>query len=213
MKKVLLGFFISLIFVLGVATFGVLALTKSPVDDWQGFVDLHIIKADVFLKQGNSNYQMVEEDIILLEGDTVKTDGQGEAEISFADGSVLRLSPKTEIQINQASLKSLWEQNVNVSVNYGKIWFRIIKIFDDGSSWEVETPTVVATVRGTAFGLELLDEGKVSVLVAESEVFVKEKNVKENAKQALAVAGQRMEIGNEFAVTKESLKLKGPEDE
>lgn len=207
MKKFLFTVFLLALGILVFLVVGVFALTKSPLDNWQGTVQLNVVSPDVSVKQGNLEYQKISESIILAEGDMVKTGAQGEAEILLADGAIIRLANNTEVQINQATLDSLWEQNVNVSLNKGKIWFRIIKIFDDGSSWEVETPTVVATVRGTAFGVEVSGADDVDLLVAESEVFVTEKNSRAAAKQAVAVAGQRMQIKEGFEVLKDKLNL------
>ena len=215
--KYMKNFFLFLLaFIVGgisIFAVGIFTLTKSPVDNWEGTVRLEIINFDVSVKQGNSGYELLSGNMILEEGDSVKTGPDGEAEIIIADGSVIRLAPDSELLINQMNLESLWKQDVNVSLTKGKLWFRIIKIFDDGSSWEAETPTVVATVRGTAFGMEVMEDGNVDVLVAESEVFIKGKDPRFENKQAVAVAGQRMEIGRDFEVKKEKLELNNREDQ
>jgi hypothetical protein len=211
MKNFFLFLFAFVIGAFSIVAVGVYSFTKSPVNHWEGTVRLEIINADVLVKQDGLPYHLVTGDIILKEGDSVKTDFNGEAEILIADGAIIRLAPETELVINKANLESLWKQDVNVSLSTGKIWFRIIKIFDDGSSWEVETPTVVATVRGTAFGMEMMEDGELDFLVAESEVFVKEKN--EEARQAVVVAGQRMEIGQDFVVKKDKLQLNNKDDQ
>lgn len=207
MKKFFLFLFILLIGVGVFAAFGVVALTQNPIDDWQGTVELQVLNAEVSVKQGNLDYQEVADNMILEEGDMIKTDLNGEAEILIGEGSVIRLSPNTEITINASTLNSLWEQDVNVSVNKGKIWFRILKIFDKNSVWEVETPNVVATVRGTAFGIEVLDNDEMEVFVAESEVVIENKNDKMPLRKAIAVAGQKMSVNKNFKVIKDKLLL------
>ena len=214
MKNFFLFLFVLLLGGITFIAVGVFALTASPLDDWEGSVELNIITADVSVKQGNLDYQIVTESLSLAEGDMIKTDKNGEAEILIGDGAVIRLAPETELVINKTNLDSLWEQNVNVAVNQGKIWFRIIKIFDEGSSWEVETPTVVATVRGTAFGLEISDDDNVDFVVAESEVFIREKEKTIKGKEAVVVAGQKMTVARNFAIVKDQLNLddkKNPE--
>ncbi len=207
MKNFFVFLFILLIGVGIFAAFGIVALTKNPVDDWQGTVELKVLTPNVSVKQGNLDYQTVEDTMILEKGDMIKTDLNGEAEVLIGEGSVIRLSPNTEITINEKTLSSLWEQEVNVSVNQGKIWFRILKIFDNNSVWEVETPNVVATVRGTAFGIEVLNSEEVNVFVAESEVIVENKNKEMPLRKAIAVAGQKMSIKKNFNVVKDKLLL------
>lgn len=207
MKNFFVFLFILLVGVGIFAAFGIVALTKNPVDDWQGTVELKVLNSNVSVKQGNLDYQTVEDTMILEKGDMIKTDLNGEAEVLIGEGSVIRLSPNTEIIINEKTLSSLWEQEVNISVNQGKIWFRILKIFDKNSVWEVETPNVVATVRGTAFGIEVLNSEEVNVFVAESEVIVENKNKEIPLRKAIAVAGQKMSIKKNFNVVKDKLLL------
>jgi len=183
------------VLVLGVLGFGawfVYSATAFPLDDWQGTVQLEAESGKVYVKQGNLEYQLVKETLELKEGDGVKTDAASEASISIGDGAVLRLAENTEITISQADMASMWEQQVNVKVSDGKIWFRILKLFNDQSKWEVETPSVVATVRGTAFSI-----GTEGLFVGESQVAVKNKRLGNRAKETLVGLGEVMNFSNE----------------
>ena len=116
------NFFLFLLaFIVGafsIFTIGVFALTKSPVDDWEGIVRLEIINPDVSVKElGKSTYRLLNKDMTLEEGDSVKTGPEGAAEIIIADGSVIRVAADTELVINRMNLESLWKQDVNVSLN------------------------------------------------------------------------------------------------
>lgn len=207
MKNFILFLLILVVGAFVFATVGVFALTKSPVDNWEGTVQLEIINADILVKQGNLNYQLVTENIILEEGDSVKTDASGEANIIVGEGAIIRLSANTEIVINEATMDSLLEQQVSVDLLSGKIWFRIIKIFNDESEWEVETPNIVATVRGTAFAVEV-DNEDLDILVAESEVNLRpRKKGADNLKENIAVAGQRIKVNQKMEVIRDKVNL------
>jgi hypothetical protein len=183
------------ILVLGVLGFGawfVYSATAFPMDDWQGTVQLEPEQGQVYVKQGNLDYQLVKETMDLKEGDSVKTDANSSANIVIGDGAVMRMDASTELTINQADMASMWEQQVNVKVSDGKIWFRILKLFNDQSQWEVETPSVVATVRGTAFSI-----GTEGLFVGESKVAVKNKRLGNRAKEMLVGLGEVMNFSNE----------------
>jgi len=207
MKNFILFLLILIVGAFVFATVGVFALTKNPVDNWKGTVELEIVNPDVLVKKGNLNYQIVTEDMILEEGDSVKTDAGGEANIIIGEGAIVRLDANTEITINKATMDSLLEQQVSVDLLSGKIWFRIIKIFDNESEWEVETPTIVATARGTAFAVEVNNED-VDVLVAESEVNLRPRKKGANdLKENIAVAGQRIKVNHNLDVIREKVDL------
>jgi hypothetical protein len=91
----------------------------------------------------------------LKNGDIIKTDSSGLANIYMPDGSVARLDYNSEIVITQAHYfdesKSL---QVKIKLVVGRIWSKIVELSTNESYWEVETANAVAAVRGTAFGME-----------------------------------------------------------
>lgn len=102
---------------------------------------------------------------VLVNGDTVQTSANTAATIIFASGSELRLDENTEVKITTQS-----ETNTSVYQSLGRTWSRVLKL-SGTESYEVETPTAVATVRGTAFSTTVdsdtgidTDEGAVDVL-------------------------------------------------
>jgi hypothetical protein len=62
---------------------------------------------------------------------------------------------------------------VRINLLWGNVWSKIIALTTPESSWEVTTSTAVATVRGTAFGVEYREEGKASIVGYENKVEVK----------------------------------------
>jgi hypothetical protein len=90
---------------------------------------------------------------------------EGKATIVIFEGEMTRLEPNTEVSIKELSLES-----TTISQNSGSTWNRITKL-GGVAEYNVETPTTVATVRGTGFGLRSSDEG-VDVLVGQGKVEV-----------------------------------------
>lgn len=193
------------VLVLGVLGFGawfVYSATSFPMDDWQGTVQLQVEGGQVYVKQGNLDYQAVNETVVLQEGDSVRTGEDSFASIVVGEGTVIRLAANTELTINQAKMASMWEQQVNVKVSEGKIWFRILKLFNDQSQWEVETPTVVATVRGTAFFI-----GTEDLFVGEGQVVLKDKRLGNRAKEVLVGLGEAMQFSGDDRESLQKIKL------
>lgn len=94
-------------------------------------------------------------------GDTVKTGPSEEKIVTFPNSSELRLDENTEIKIKNATT-----DKVSIYQTLGRTWSRVIKLLGT-QSYEVQTPTALATVRGTSFAVTLddifVDEGKVAV--------------------------------------------------
>ena len=103
----------------------------------------------------------------LIEGNSVRTDPGAHAELTFDRIGQLRLQPQTEITIS-----ALTPLSVRIYQTIGDTYSKVKKLFDPASSYEVETPTAVASVRGTAFGV-LVDASRESrVIVEENRVDV-----------------------------------------
>ena len=82
----------------------------------------------------------------LNSGDKIHTDKNSAATLTFPDNSVLRLDENTDITVSQAS-----SLKISIFQSLGRTWSRVVKLVDSNNAYEIETPTAVATVRGTAF--------------------------------------------------------------
>ncbi|TSC88798.1 MAG: periplasmic protein [Parcubacteria group bacterium Gr01-1014_3] len=108
----------------------------------------------------------------LLPNMRIKTDATGLAEIHFADGSVARLDSNTELILEDGRY-DIENQSLVVRINLllGRVWSKVVGLSTPESAWEVKTSNAVATVRGTAFGMEFTD-GISSVIGSENQVAV-----------------------------------------
>lgn len=87
----------------------------------------------------------------LLVGDKVITD-KGSVTLKFADGSLLILTPDSEVLLDTLSQ---WSENgmvdTRVRLNRGRAKARVNPLRGPNSRYEIATPAAVAAVRGTEF--------------------------------------------------------------
>ncbi len=88
-------------------------------------------------------------------GDSVRTGDGGEASIVWGDEGVTRLDAGTELEIAEAPSNGSGATSsaIRLKLTAGRVWSRMLKLLDANSSMEVGTTDVVATVRGTSFGI------------------------------------------------------------
>jgi len=96
----------------------------------------------------------------LFEGDILETLNESKAELVYADGTTMRMKPLTKIQVQPTSLK----------VFKGQSWFKFTK---RGTEFVIETPSLVAGIRGTTFDITVTSKGKSIVSVMEGLVAVR----------------------------------------
>lgn len=106
-------------------------------------------------------------------GTAVATDHTGLANVYFPDGSVARLDVSTRLVVAAGSYDVQTERlSVRLNLLRGRVWSKVVSLATPDSLWQVETTNAVATVRGTAFGVEYVQDGKSSIIGAEDEVRV-----------------------------------------
>lgn len=101
----------------------------------------------------------------------------GYAHVMLPDKSVMSISENAEVQVNTDTKNTLIKQF------FGETWHRVMKL-TGGRSYQVETPSTVATVRGTKFDVTVDKSGNSTVSVSESKVEVGQ-IVTENGKKEL----------------------------
>lgn len=117
----------------------------------------------------------------ITEGMIIKTDAVGKAIIYFSEGSELRLENETLVKIETGSFDVKSDSlKVQVKLVTGRTWSKIIELATPDSEWEVKTSNAVATVRGTAFGMEAKAGNKTKITGSENKVQVSVRNAKTN---------------------------------
>ena len=124
-------------------------------------------------KAGESLWLPVEKDMPLEQGDHIKTGSQGFAEILVDDGSQIRLEENSEITLSELSADTQTKSiTASVYLWFGRMLSNISRFAHSRSRFEVQTPTVVAGVRGTDFAIEVVDTKQTDVGVFDGEVTV-----------------------------------------
>lgn len=102
----------------------------------------------------------------LHQGDSVKTNETGSAQVVFPDESTTALSQDSEITITAFESGT---NKVKITLLAGKIWSRVTKVFGK-ETFETESENLVASVRGTSYGHAITKDGRDIVVVSESVV-------------------------------------------
>lgn len=89
----------------------------------------------------------------VVQGHYVRTGEGSRAELSFPDGSVLRLAALTTVHLSEVYFpKKAENRRFTARIVLGRLWARVRKAIEsDESSFRVRVGNAVAGVRGTAF--------------------------------------------------------------
>lgn len=118
---------------------------------------LIIESGTVQIKHMEESWINAEDGMYLYESDSIKTGDNSYASIIFFQSSIIRLDSNTEVTIKKL-LNDIEKTSVTIQQDSGRTWNTISRIsgIDD---YNVETPTAVASVRGTSFNIDVDEEG------------------------------------------------------
>jgi len=123
----------------------------------------------VQVKHTGGSWTDAENEMDLYESDSVKTGDSSAATIILFKGSIIRLDSNTEITLKEIIEGE--ETSVKIEQDAGRTWSTIQKI-SGIDNYEVETPTTVASVRGTSFDVNVTEDGITIVSVIKGSVNV-----------------------------------------
>jgi hypothetical protein len=133
---------------------------------------ISITNGDVFvMKAGTDDWTEAEVGISLEVGDCIKTGDDSGAEITFFDGSTIELKPGTEIEIASLDISTTGSTTISLKQTIGSTVSRVTKLLDPASSYEVETPTGVAAVRGTVALISVGGDGTTLITNLEGIIY------------------------------------------
>jgi hypothetical protein len=118
---------------------------------------LSITEGEVsIMKEGTDDWVPAEHEMELEIGDAMKTGGNSSAEITFFDGSTMELGAGTEIEILALDIVcSSGVTTITLAQMIGDTISRVTGILDPASSYEIETPSGVVGVRGSAARIQV----------------------------------------------------------
>jgi hypothetical protein len=137
--------------VVGVLAAGALTLAAPAAGAaTETLAKLKVTADNVQIKQkGKSSFVAAKNGMALKQGDTIKTDSTGLAEIDYTDGSLTRLANSTVFTISVLTNDKGGRQTQG-TLSVGETWNRAAKVSETGS-FEVKAGGTTAAVEGTAF--------------------------------------------------------------
>jgi hypothetical protein len=148
-----------------------------------GVLELVVLNKPVYVQYSQDTLPVeITETTEVPEGSIIETGRKGRAELRYPNKSITRLNFKTKLEIKK--MQNSPQQSV-ITLLQGSIWNRINKLLGR-EAFETETGVMVATVRGTAYQMEVLPDGTNQVKVesgsvgvgADDEEYIVEKNKK-----------------------------------
>ena len=124
------------------------------------------------MKEGAASWVDAQVGMSLAPGDIVKSGDNSSAEITFVDGSTIELDAGTEIEIVSLDISTDTDSTtIRVKQTIGSIIFRVTKIVDPASHYEVETPTGVVAIRGSAMQVYVIEDGTTWATNLEGDIW------------------------------------------
>jgi hypothetical protein len=128
--------------------------------DWKAKI-LNVVGKVQVIRNGVK--ELAQLDMILSQNDTIES-GNGTADLKVVNLGVLKVKPQSTVQLANLTEKT------KLNLKKGKVLLALNKLKKD-SSFEIETPTAVAGVRGTSFLVSASgDNTKIGVLTGKVEV-------------------------------------------
>jgi hypothetical protein len=120
----------------------------------------------------SSSWKAARVGMIVKTGWDVRTLIESSAELEYASGTLLRIGENSVLTLSSlAADPKNSTTRTSVKVSTGQVWGNIRKLTSTNSKFNFETPTAVASIRGTRLGLKV-GRGKTAVDVYEGEVEV-----------------------------------------
>jgi hypothetical protein len=148
------------------------ACTCSKISDQYGIIT-GISGTVTVLLEDSTIWTEAEVNTQLRAGDRIRTADNSSAVITFFEGSTTELKPNTEIGITELIIE-VGPESTTVSLEQiiGTTINRVQKLVDTASSYEIETPSAVAAVRGTEYEVAVMSDSTTTVVVTEGSVLV-----------------------------------------
>ena len=136
----------------------------------------------------------------LRETDAIRTFVESEVELETGEGSTIKIGENTAVELKTLN-GNVNEQHTSLNIMNGAIIANVKKLVSTGSSFEFETPTATAAIRGTVVGLEVNRE-QTRVKVYEGRVLVTPQGSKNSVELQPNQMGTVKKGGEKVAVEK-----------
>lgn len=133
---------------------------------------LEVIEAGVEIQRdGTTNFIPVSRESIIGINDIIRTDDTGQARITFFEtGAEVELTPNTTFRINNYAGSEATGYQTSLEVLAGITRQQVQRFADAQSSFEIVTPGIEMTVRGTEFMVRVENDGRSALITETGEV-------------------------------------------
>jgi hypothetical protein len=98
-----------------------------------------------------NDWQTVTQTQLVGEGDWIRTDNLGEANLTFFEGVQTEVLPNIMMQVGKFQVTEQQSFDISLNVAIGDMHNQIQQVLDPQSHFEINTPSAAITVRGTDF--------------------------------------------------------------
>ncbi len=111
--------------------------------------------------------------MLVQQGDWVRTRSRSSVEILQDDGTVIRLRPNSKAMIDLSGTTETARGEIRVThvkLESGSLVAKVKKLMQRDSRFEIQTPTATSFIRGTEFRVKVEDQGATRLEVLEGAV-------------------------------------------
>jgi hypothetical protein len=175
-----------LIFINAMILIVVFALMTQSLVVIQRIASADVINGRIEVQRsGKGDFKLLAKGDLIKTGDVVRSSKASTAEFKWADGTRWKIMPLTEITVKKSIHNAIKKSDDSqLKLTAGKVFVRIVKALRPTSTFQVETPTAVAAVRGTIFSVTY-QNGKSEVAVFKGRVAVSSKGEDGSASESI----------------------------
>jgi len=152
------------------------AQTRARITQLVGKVEVRTANA--------SSWREARIDMPVSEKHDIRTYVESEAELTFETGTKLKIGENSLVTLSRLTAdSSSGSTKSTVKVGTGAIWANVKKLTESRSEFDFETPTAVASIRGTNLGIRV-DKKSTMVDVFEGLVAVRKKGSRKSVNVA-----------------------------
>jgi hypothetical protein len=126
---------------LGVGSSAVLA---PEADARISISTLTVVDGPVLVRHGGADFSAAHEGDVVVAGDAIRTGAGGSAELTYFEGSSVRLDAEAEIVVGSLSVETAG----GTAQTIARAWHVLTTLISGSTRYEVRTPSSTASVRG-----------------------------------------------------------------
>ena len=131
------------------------AVLAPEADAYVSRTALTFAAGSVLLSHDGSSFKPAHEGDVIAAGDTIRTESGAAAEITYFEGSSVRLEADTQIVVESVRTEADGGTVIGMMQTLGRTWHVVTKLISGSSRYEVRTPSSTASVRGTIFAVDV----------------------------------------------------------